>query len=114
LKRFLLLTSLLVNTALFTQAQSAKQNPGDGAAIPSVRFYPNPATTFVTFEFERAYDKGYSIQVFNFLGRKVYESANLNPRTTVNLTDFTRGVYIYQIRNRQGKMVETGKFQVSK
>lgn len=116
MKRFLLITTLLVNTALISQAQNAKfaNNPGDGAATVVVRSFPNPATSFVTFEFEKAYEKGFSIQVFNFLGKKVYEGANLSPRTTVNLQDFTRGVYIYQVRNRQGKMVESGKFQVSK
>lgn len=81
---------------------------------PIVRFYPNPATTFVNFDMQGNYDKGYSIQVFNFLGRKMFEATNINQSTRLNLTDFNRGVYIYQLRDRSGKVVESGKFQVSK
>jgi hypothetical protein len=79
-----------------------------------VRFYPNPATTFVNFDLQNTVDKGYSIQVFNFLGRKMFEATNINQSTRLNLTDFNRGVYIYQLRDRTGKVVESGKFQVSK
>ncbi len=40
----------------------------------TLRFYPNPATSFITFEdILRKYDKNYTIQIFNFLGKKVYE-----------------------------------------
>lgn len=81
---------------------------------PIVRFYPNPATTFVNFDVQKASDKGYSIQVFNFLGRKMFEANNVSQSTRLNLTDFNRGVYIYQLRDRSGKVVESGKFQVSK
>jgi hypothetical protein len=79
-----------------------------------VRFYPNPATTVVNFDFQKAYDRGYSIQIFNFLGRKMFESNNLPQKTTLNLTDYNLGVYIYQLRDKSGKLVESGKFQVSK
>jgi hypothetical protein len=32
----------------------------------------------------------------------------------VNLSDFIRGVYIFQLRDQNGKVVDSGKFQVSK
>jgi hypothetical protein len=79
-----------------------------------VRFYPNPATTSISFEFQKSYDKGYSLQIYNFLGRKMREQTNLSERTLINLSDFTRGVYVYQLRDRTGRIVESGKFQVSK
>ncbi len=44
----------------------------------------------------------------------MYEKINADQRTSINLSEFNRGVYIYQLRNRAGKMVESGKFQVSK
>jgi hypothetical protein len=83
-------------------------------AGPIVRFYPNPATTFVNFDVQKTNDQGYSIQVFNFLGRKMFEANSISQNTRLNLTDFNRGVYIYQLRDRSGKVVESGKFQVSK
>ncbi len=54
------------------------------------------------------------LQVFNFLGKPVFESPNVPTKTTLNLSDFTRGVYIYQLRDQTGKILESGKFQVSK
>jgi hypothetical protein len=83
-------------------------------ATPIVRFYPNPATSFVTFDFQKGYEKGYSIQVFSFLGKKMYEGANVSPKTTINLSDYNRGIYIYQLFDSAGKLVESGKFQVSR
>ncbi|MDQ3847062.1 MAG: T9SS type A sorting domain-containing protein, partial [Bacteroidota bacterium] len=60
------------------------------------------------------FDKGYSIQVYNMLGKLVYEAKNITQRTTINLSDFTRGLYIYQLRDQSSRILETGKFQVSK
>lgn len=83
-------------------------------ATTIVRFYPNPATTVINFDFQKTYEKGFSIQLYNFLGRKMYEQTNLADRTAINLFDFTRGVYIYQLRDKTGRIVESGKFQISK
>lgn len=83
-------------------------------ATTIVRFYPNPATTVINFDFQKTYEKGFSIQLYNFLGRKMYEQTNMADRTAINLSDFTRGVYIYQLRDKTGRIVESGKFQISK
>ncbi|WP_162303846.1 T9SS type A sorting domain-containing protein [Paracnuella aquatica] len=108
MKRILPILSFILLITTQTPAQ-----PREGAAAPSpiVRFYPNPATSFVTFDFQKEYERGYSIQVFSFLGKKMYESANLSQKTTINLSDFNRGIYIYQLYDRTGKLVESGKFQ---
>jgi hypothetical protein len=95
------------------QAQNRETPGGEPANV--IRFYPNPATTNITFDFQKGYDKGYSLQIFSFLGaRKMYEQMNLPEKATINLADFSRGVYIYQLRDRSGRIVESGKFQVSK
>lgn len=108
--KFLLIISFILSTTISAQAQN---RPLPDAATPIVRFFPNPATSFINFDLQRD-NNGLGIQIFNFLGKKMYESNNINRRTSVNLTDFNRGVYIYQIRDRNGKMIESGKFQVSK
>ena len=80
----------------------------------SIKFYPNPATTVINFEFSKANQKELTLQVYNFIGKKVYEANNLNQKTTVSLTDFYRGVYIFQLRDKSGRIIESGKFQVAK
>ena len=112
LKKFLLILSIILVTTIQSEAQTRDLPSGNGTTI--VRFYPNPATTSISFEFQKSFDKGYSLQIYNFLGRKMREENNLAERTLINLSDFTRGVYVYQLRDRTGRIVESGKFQVSK
>ena len=114
MKRFLLIVSvLLITSATYSQSPSGLNGQGNQVAI--LRFYPNPASTVITFDFQKSYDKGYSLQIYNaVLGRKMIEQTNLASKTAVDLSNFTRGVYVYQLRDKTGKLVETGKFQVSK
>lgn len=84
------------------------------APVKIIKFYPNPATSVINFDFQKGYDKSYSFLIFNFLGKKVYEANNLAPKTTVNLNDFYRGIYIFQLRDKNGRVIDSGKFQVSK
>ena len=97
------------------KAQSRAVGFADNSSAATVRFYPNPATSIITFEdFSKKYDKNYTIQLFNFLGRKVYEFSLADQKNVVSLSDFFRGIYIFQLRDPSGKIVESGKFQVNK
>jgi hypothetical protein len=85
--------------------------------LSHIKFYPNPATSAITFDFLKENDrsdKPYTFQIYNFLGRKVYELSSVNTTRIVNLTDFTRGIYIFQLKDQNGKVIESGKFQVNK
>ncbi len=85
-----------------------------GIQTSILKFYPNPATTFITFDFQKGFDKVYSIQMYSLIGRKMLEHSNFTDHSTINLSEFNRGVYIYKLFDKSGKLVETGKFQVSK
>ncbi len=113
MKKTLLITSIILLTTVFAQAQT-RTIPTLNTVGPIIRFFPNPASSIVNFDFQKAYEKGYTIQVYSFLGKKMYEKFNADQRTSINLSEYNRGVYIYQLRNKAGKMVESGKFQVSK
>jgi hypothetical protein len=79
-----------------------------------IRCYPNPATSFVNFEFDKNIDKSYELQVYSFVGKKMVETPVSNNKITVNLNDFNRGLYVYQLRDKSGQTVMAGKFQVVK
>ena len=36
------------------------------------------------------------------------------PRITIPLDDFYRGMYVYQLSDKDGKIIDSGKFQVVK
>ena len=44
----------------------------------------------------------------------MYENQNVTEKTTLTLTDFNRGIYIYHVTDPSGKVLFTGKFQVSR
>jgi hypothetical protein len=79
-----------------------------------VRFFPNPATSIINFEFLKSTNDTYTFQVFNFLGKKVLDLPKVNSRSQVDLTSYTRGIYIFQLKDRNGRVIESGKFQVEK
>lgn len=81
-----------------------------------VKCYPNPAISFVNFEFATdVISKSYFLQVYSFTGKKMYETNVSNSKITLLLTnEFYRGIYVYQFSDKSGKILETGKFQVTK
>lgn len=79
-----------------------------------MKFFPNPAVNFITFEFRENPPSGSSLQVFSFLGRQVAIAPVNAKRITVNVSELFRGVYVFQVRTPSGKVLETNKFQVNR
>ncbi len=96
----------------FTSLAQVKQTPGVLSTEKILKFYPNPATTAITFEFVGEVDKSFTLQLYNFMGRKVTEIAASSQRISFSLDGYYRGVYIYQLRNKFGRIIDSGKFQV--
>lgn len=112
--RILYILFFIVFSTFAATAQDRDNSSRQEPEARIVKFYPNPATSFITFDFQKEFDKSYTFQIFNFLGKKVYDVTNLTPKTVVSLNEFFRGVYIFQIRDKTGKIVDSGRFQVSK
>lgn len=95
---------------------NSTNNPA-GLQVKIVKCYPNPAVSFINFELSSSdiTSKNYSLQVYSFTGKKMYESNISNLKITLTFTnDFYRGIYVYQLRDKSGRILETGKFQVVK
>jgi hypothetical protein len=112
LKRILPILAFILLTV--TQLSAQDRSPLPGGPVMALSLYPNPASSYITFDLKKGYQKGLTITVFNFLGKKMIESPNVNEKTTLTLTDFHRGVYIYHLTDPSGKVIDTGKFQVSR
>lgn len=83
-------------------------------SVQVVKCYPNPATSFVNFEFSKVIDKTNSLLVFSFVGKKMAEIPVNNNKLTITLNDYYRGVYVFQLRDKGGNIIECGKFSVVK
>ena len=114
MKNFTLAFLMVMILQLSGYGQEKYLHAVEDVPVKVLKFYPNPATTFINFDFQKNYDRSYSLVIYNFLGKKVLEIVNVNLSNQLNLSDFTRGVYIFQLRDRNGKVIESGKFQVSK
>jgi hypothetical protein len=87
-----------------------------GIQAKTVKCYPNPAISFVNFEFPTELVlKNYSLQVYSFTGKKMYQTSITAAKTTLTFTnEFYRGLYYYKLLDNTGKIIETGKFQVTR
>ena len=85
-----------------------------GTTDKMVSFYPNPAVAFIRFNVAGQKQTAYSLHIFNFVGKRMTEVQGITSNATVNLQDYLRGIYIYQLRDRYGRVLESGKFQVVK
>jgi hypothetical protein len=113
LKRLLIILSLILIATSYSNAQANRNiptNPGERI----VKTYPVPAISYINFEPVKNTSTTYTLVIYNFLGRKMFEKQDFNQKTTVNLDEFSRGVYIYHLSDVSGRLIESGKFQVSK
>lgn len=113
MKRIFYIFILLVAFQFNSNAQVKPQRITPDA-VKTVKSYPNPAVSFINFEFSKKYDNSYSLTIFNFIGKKIEDLKVTDEKITVSLNDYYRGVYIFQLRDKQGSIVESGKFQVVK
>jgi len=114
LKRIFYIFLFIVGFHLNSTAQIKSSFISDDAD-KTVKFYPNPAVSFINFEFNKDFDKSsYTLLIYNFIGKKIIELKPTEQKITLSLTGFYRGVYIFQLRDALGNIVESGKFQVVK
>ena len=113
----LLVAVMVCLTLLHSSNAGAVNNSGMiNMQAKTIKCYPNPAISFVNFDLPADYtNKNYSLQVFSFTGKKMYELNVTSAKLTITFTnEYYRGIYIYQLRDANGRIVETGKFQVNK
>jgi hypothetical protein len=81
-----------------------------------VQLFPNPASTVINFTYQGSSTQQHILQIYSFIGKKMLETRIFgNTRLTVQLDEnYYRGIYIYQLRDLDGRMIESGKFQVVK
>ncbi|MEZ5035280.1 MAG: T9SS type A sorting domain-containing protein [Chitinophagaceae bacterium] len=114
MKHVFTILSFMLLITITSQAQTYRGNPSAESKDRIVKLYPNPATSYITFDVKKDYTGNYMIQIYSFLGKKMYEVANIPQKSTVQLSDFNRGLYIYHLIDMPtGKIIESGKFQVS-
>lgn len=113
MKKIFYILILFIGLSFTSFAQN--KNPAQGDPIAKlIKPYPIPATTVINFDFLYGYDKSFSLQIYNFMGKKIIDITKMPARLNLPLEEFYRGIYIYQLRDKEGKIIESGRFQVVK
>ncbi len=112
--KYLFIIPIYLFGLTFTSFAQNKTASSSAVSAKLIKFYPNPANAAINFEFIQGYDKSLSLQLYNFMGKKVMEVNVVNALTNVSLNNFYRGVYIFRLTNKNGAVVDSGKFQVVK
>jgi hypothetical protein len=113
LKKLVYILICIIGLNFTSAAQTKPITPGESAP-KLVKLYPIPATTVINFDFVAGYDKSMTFEIYNFSGKKVYEQKNPPQKITLQLTDFSRGFYYYQLIDKNGRQLETVRFLVIK
>jgi|GEM_PF-3393651 len=81
--------------------------------INQIRLYPNPANTFINIELgETAYNLSeFKIKIYDVLGIIIYNENFYSNEFQLNVSNFTKGLYLFEITNVIG-MGKTGRFIV--
>ncbi len=85
-------------------------NIGQNGPKPSLKVFPNPAISLANFRFEDLPTDFYRLEIFNVLGQPIWsESYYLSGdhNTTVDVSEFSRGIYLYRLSNGQGEVLLT-------
>ncbi|HTA82212.1 MAG TPA: T9SS type A sorting domain-containing protein [Bacteroidia bacterium] len=83
------------------------------ATPASVSIYPNPATNAVHFTIT-GNDIANYINVFDMTGKKITTLDAHNNIAILNSSELASGLYFYQLYNKAGNLMKTGKFSISK
>ena len=111
-----LYTLFLLSIFIFTTNFKVAENIDiDDAQPRTVQYYPNPATSFINFEFAANTEKqNYTLAIYSFIGNKMSETSVTTSKMLVTLEANQRGLYVFQLKNKAGQIIESGKFQVIK
>ena len=80
-----------------------------------VKCYPNPAVSYINFNFDNSIVNSKNrLVIYSFTGKKMTEVRVSSSLLRVDLASYFRGVYMYQVLDTNGKSLDNGKFQIVK
>ena len=96
------------------KASAAASNVQDTRSLqPGVYAYPNPAITYIRFDFTGLRPGTYLLRIHNVLGQEIWSrSYRITEDTTdkLDLSNFRKGTYLYSLQDNRGNTLLTRRF----
>jgi len=89
-------------------------NDNINAVKANVDVYPNPASTQVNFKVSGSGINAYGIEVYDITGKKISTNAVKDNMASINTSTYASGLYIYQVYDKSGALMNVGKFSIDK
>lgn len=78
----------------------------------SISVYPNPATNFINIS--SGNDEAVSVELFDIAGNKVLSGLFDDKKVRLETASLAEGLYIYSVKNKQEKVISSGKVNITK
>ncbi|RKX17795.1 MAG: hypothetical protein DRP35_10320, partial [Candidatus Zixiibacteriota bacterium] len=71
----------------------------------SFKVYPNPASSYITIEFENNQNAVWDVSLINIKGQEILQKDNITePKFIIKTKGISKGVYLLQLTNEEGQM----------
>jgi hypothetical protein len=78
----------------------------------SVKVFPNPAKDIINFSVDGNMAK--TVSVMDITGKLLENISITDSETKLDLSSYSNGIYLYQIKASTGEVIKSGKFNVTK
>jgi hypothetical protein len=110
MKAILTISFIFISMLGFSQVKRVSMSDH----VKRTSIYPNPAKSFVHIQYKQTSQPPASLIIYSFLGKKQLETNKPGNDVYIDLASFNRGIYIFQFRDLNGQVIDSGKFQVEK
>jgi hypothetical protein len=77
----------------------------------SVKFFPNPASSFITIEFKNLQIENYELRIYRYDGCFIENKKLLNSETiTLDISNYNKGIYYFGLFNLNTQDLIKGNF----
>ncbi len=104
-------TNFQIDTMRFVKYGACATGTEDWEKIENTyKISPNPVADALKIEFEAEYTGGGAfLEIFDLLGKKMWQQ-KVDASTSIDVSSFPQGIFIYQIKNFETRKIQIGKF----
>lgn len=73
----------------------------------NLHVYPNPTSGLTTVAFASSFNLHYQVSIFDFSGKKVVDKKFINDKFSLDVSSWTNGIYLVELKDENGNLVGT-------